>query len=146
MILSSIIGDLSEGLLSGLAYGAVGVVMLVIGWVVVDLLTPGKLSRLITEDHNWNAAAMVASNLVAIGAIVSTAIWTSHDEFAEGMADAIGYGLLGVLLQAVAFFVVDRLTPGHLGKIIETPRFHPATLISVSASLAMGAVIAAAIA
>lgn len=146
MILATSFSDLGIGLASGLAFGAVGLLMLVLGWVMVDVLTPGKLSHLIIDEHNWNASALVGSNLLAIGGVVTTAIATSHDDFWQGIIESLGYGVLGVLLQALAFIVVDRLTPGHLGTILTSHKLHPAILISVGASLAMGAVIAAAIA
>ena len=137
--------DLAEGLLSGLAYGGAGLLLLLFGYLVLDVLTPGRLTELIYTDRNVNAALVVASGLVALAAIITTAILTSDDKFTTGISNAIGYGLLGVLLQAVSFVVVDRLTPGKLGVICTDVDRHPAVFVTMAAHLAVGAIVAAAI-
>lgn len=71
----------------------------------------------IYTERNTNAALVVAAGLVAVGTIVTTAIVTSHDESWRGIANTAGCGLLGVVLLAAAFVVMDRLTPGKLGAI-----------------------------
>ena len=75
--------------------GRVGLVLLAAGYVAIDLLTPGRLSDLIYRDRNWNAAAVVASGLIAIATIVVTAILTSHDDLDKGLAYAGSFGMLG---------------------------------------------------
>ena len=82
------LNDLAFDLLSGLAYGALGLVLLALGYGAIDLLTPGRLSDLIYRERNWNAAAVVASGLVAIATINVTAIITSHDDLDKGLAYA----------------------------------------------------------
>ena len=54
-------------------------------------------------------------------------------------------GVLGLLLMAGAFLVLDLATPGRLGEILVDPRPHPAVWVSAVVHLATGAVIAAAI-
>ena len=137
--------ELAEGLLSGLAYGGAGIVLLVLGYVVIDVLTPGKLGELIYTERNGNAALILASGLIAIAAIVTTAIITSADDFSEGIANTFGYGVLGIFLLGLSFVVVDRLTPGKLGVICTDRDPHPAVYVTVAAHLAMGAIVAAAI-
>lgn len=139
------VSDLVNGLLSGLAYGGAGIALLMLGYVVIDVLTPGKLGELIYTHRNVNAALVVASGLLAIAAIVTTAILTSHDEFTRGIANTVGYGLLGVLLLGISFVVVDKLTPGKLGVICTDEDRHPAVYVTVAAHLAVGAIVAAAI-
>ena len=137
--------DLAAGLLSGLAYGAAGITLLVIGYVVIDVLTPGKLGELIYAQRNANAALVLASGLIAIAGIVTTAIVTSDDEFSRGIANTVGYGLLGVVLLAISFVVIDKLTPGKLGVICTDEEPHPAVYVTMAAHLAVGAIVAAAI-
>ncbi len=139
------LNDLAFGLFSGLAYGAVGLVLMALGYRAIDLLTPGRLGTLIYTERNTNAAAVLASGLVAIAAIVTVAICTSEDELGEGLASVGGYGLLGVLLLMVSFAVVDRFTPGDLGAIVCDAERHPAVIVTVASHLAVGAIVAASI-
>ncbi|MDQ3931805.1 MAG: DUF350 domain-containing protein [Actinomycetota bacterium] len=137
--------ELALGLLTGLAYGLLGIVLLALGYVALDLVTPGRLGELVYTQRNTNAALVVASGLAAIGIIVTTAIVTSEDAFARGVTSTLGYGLLGVVLLAVSFVVVDRLTPGNLGAMVADRERHPAVYITMAAHLAVGAIVAAAI-
>lgn len=136
---------LAIDLLVTLAYGAVGVVLMGIGYVLVDLATPGKLRELIWTQRNHNAALLLASNLAGVGIIVVAAIMASHDDFARGIVGASAYGLVGLLIMAVAFVLLDVVTPGKLGEILVDPQPHPATWVSATVHLATGAIIAAAI-
>ena len=139
------LNDLAFDLLSGLAYGALGLVLLALGYVAIDLLTPGRLSDLIYRERNWNAAAVVASGLLALATINVTAIITSHDDLDQGLAYAGAFGLLGIVLLAISFVVVDKFTPGELGEIVCSPERHPAVVVTVANHIAVGAIVAAAI-
>jgi len=139
------VNDLAFDLLAGLAYGALGLVLLAVGYVAIDLLTPGRLTDLIYRDRNWNAAAVVASGLVAIATINVTAIVTSHDDLDKGLAYAAAFGLLGIVLLAISFVVVDKFTPGELGEIVCAAERHPAVVVTVVNHVAVGAIVAAAI-
>jgi uncharacterized membrane protein YjfL (UPF0719 family) len=59
---------------SALAYGGVGIVLLALGILVIDLLTPGNLGRLITVEGNRSAAVIASAGLIPVGGIVTTAI------------------------------------------------------------------------
>lgn len=139
------LNDLAFDLLAGLAYGALGLVLLALGYVAIDLLTPGRLSDLIYRERNWNAAAVVASGLVAIATINVTAIITSHDDLDKGLAYAGTFGLVGIVLLAISFVVLDKFTPGELGEIVCSPERHPAVVVTVANHVAVGAIVAAAI-
>jgi len=139
------LNDLAFDLLSGLAYGALGLVLLALGYGAIDLLTPGRLTDLIYRERNWNAGAVVASGLVAIATILVTAIITSHDDLDKGLAYAGSFGVLGVILLVVSFLVVDKLTPGDLGEIVCDVERHPAVVVTVANHIAVGAIVAAAI-
>ena len=137
--------DLTTDLLVTLAYGAVGIALMGIGYVLVDVATPGRLRELIWVDRNRNAALLLASNLAGVGIIVVAAIVSSDDDFSTGIVDAGAYGLLGLLIMAGAFFLLDMVTPGRLGEILVDPEPHPAAWVSGVIHLATGAIIAAAI-
>ena len=139
------VNDLAFDLLAGVAYGALGLVLLALGYVAIDLLTPGRLTDVIYRDRNWNAAAVVASGLVAIATINVTAILTSHDDLDQGLAYAATFGVVGIILLAISFVVVDRFTPGELGELVCAPERHPAVVVTVANHIAVGAIVAAAI-
>jgi uncharacterized membrane protein YjfL (UPF0719 family) len=136
---------LLRGLGEGAVWGAMAIVLLALGYGVIDLLTPGKLGELIYVDHNVNATVVLASGLVAIGTIVTTSILTSLDGFVPGLVSAFAYGLLGIALLAVSFLVVDRLTPGDLGAIVTDASPNPAAWVVAANHVALGAILAAAI-
>ena len=137
--------NLVTDLLVTLAYGAVGVVLMGIGYGLVDLATPGKLHELIWTERNRNAALLLASNLLGVGIIVVAAIVASDDDFALGLVGAAAYGIVGLVIMAAAFLLLDAVTPGRLGELLVDPEPHPAVWVSAVVHLATGAIIAAAI-
>lgn len=138
--------DIVNGLGRTTAYGALGVVLLILGIVLVDILTPGKLGRLIWEDRNRNASILLSSALLGIGGIVFTDIWTTYDDFAKGLVSTAVFGLLGLVLMGVAFLVVDLVTPGKLGATLVDPEPHPAVWVTASCNIAVAAIVSASIA
>jgi uncharacterized membrane protein YjfL (UPF0719 family) len=128
------------------AYTGVGILLLVIGAVALDLLTPGHLARHIYEERSINAGIALAAGFLGQGAIAFTTIWTNAT---NGFGTALGYtvvfGLVGVVLQVVAFVVLDLLTPGKLGATLMQVPFHPASLVTAAATLAVSAIIVASI-
>ena len=137
--------NLVTDLLVTLAFGAVGVVLMGVGYVLVDLTTPGKLHELIWTERNRNAALLLASNLLGVGTIVVAAIVASDDDFALGLVGAAAYGIVGLVIMAAAFLLLDAVTPGRLGELLVDPEPHPAVWVSAVVHLATGAIIAAAI-
>lgn len=138
--------DILDGLGRTSAFGALGLVLLVLGIVLVDVLTPGKLRRQIWEERNRNAALLLSSALLGIGGIVFTSIWTTYDDFGKGLLSTAAFGVLGLVLMAVAFLVLDLVTPGKLGAIVVDPEPHPAVWVTASCNLAVAAIVAASIA
>ncbi|MFF2541016.1 DUF350 domain-containing protein [Kitasatospora sp. NPDC058063] len=138
--------DILHGLGAAAAYGTLGVVLLLLGIGLVDLLTPGKLGRQIWVERNRNAAVLLSSALLGIGGIVFTAIMYTYADFGKGLVSTACYGLLGLVLMAVAFWLVDLLTPGRLGEILVDPEPHPAVWVSAACNIAVAAVVSAAIA
>jgi uncharacterized membrane protein YjfL (UPF0719 family) len=128
------------------AYTGVGILLLVVGAIALDLLTPGHLARHIYEERSVNAAIALAAGFLGQGAIAFTTIWTNAT---SGFGTALGYtvvfGLIGIALQVVAFVVLDLLTPGKLGATLMQVPFHPASLVTAAATLAVSAIIVASI-
>jgi len=141
-----LLDDLAGGVLATLAFAAVGTFVLGLGYVVLDAITPGNLRHLVYADHNTNAAVLAGANVLALAGIVTTAIATSDDDLGQGVVDALVYGLIGIALLAIAFKVLDRLTPGNLGQICTDPQGTPAVTYTAAFQIGLGAVLAAAIA
>ncbi|GAA4414201.1 DUF350 domain-containing protein [Actinokineospora soli] len=137
--------ELLNGLLGTLAYGGAGLVLMTLGYVLVDVATPGKLADLIWVERNRNASILLCSGLLGVGVILTTAIITSDDNLGVGLLNTAVYGLLGLALMAVAFIVIDILTPGKLGEVICAEEHHPGVWVSAVAHLVVAVVIAAAI-
>ncbi|OEJ24018.1 hypothetical protein AR457_05600 [Streptomyces agglomeratus] len=138
--------DIVNGLGRSAAYGALGVVLLTLGIFLVDALTPGKLGRQIWQERNRNAALLLSSALLGIGGIVFTSIWTTYTDFGKGLASTAAFGLLGLVMMAVAFWVVDVVTPGKLGETLVQEEPHPAVWVTASCNVAVAAIISASIA
>ena len=128
------------------AYTAVGLALLALGFFALDLLTPGHLGRHIYENRSTNAAIVLAAGFLGQGAVIFAAIWTNATSgFGTALLYTVVFGVLGVLLQAAAFVLLDLITPGRLGEHLVEPTFHPASLVSAAAQLAVAAIIVASI-
>lgn len=139
--------DLLESIGYALAYSAVGIVILGIGYVALDLLTPGRLGHHIMRERSINAAIVAAAGLMGLGFIVFTAIWTNgQSSFGSAMGWTITFGLLGVLMQAVAFRLLELFTPDDLAATLMEPKFHPASIIAAASQVAVSLVIVACVA
>ncbi len=128
------------------AYTGVGILLLVVGAVALDLLTPGHLARHIYEERSVNAGIALGAFFIGQGAIAFTTIWTNATSgFGAALADTVVFGLVGIALQVVAVLVLDLLTPGKLGHMLVQVPFHPASLVSAASTLAVSAIIVASI-
>jgi uncharacterized membrane protein YjfL (UPF0719 family) len=126
-------------------YGLVGLVLMAVGFVLVDVLTPGNLRDLIWVQRNRNAALLLASNLLGVGIIVATAIAASQGNWGEGLLSTAAYGILGLVLMAVSFVVLDVFTPGKLGELLVEEERHPAVYVNAASHIAVSAIVAVAI-
>lgn len=63
-----------QNTLSSAAYALIGVVMFILAFVIIDLLTPGKLWDEIGVKKNTAAAILMGSVAIALGIIVAAAI------------------------------------------------------------------------
>lgn len=136
---------LGQGVLATLLYFAVGFAVLALGFLVLDLLTPGNLRQQVYIDRNPNAAILLGGNHLALAAIVVTAILTSNDSLGQGLVDSAVYGLVGIALQALALRLLDAFVPGHLRALVAEPRMCGAAWAVAVSLVAIGAVNAAAL-
>lgn len=137
--------QLLDGLLSAVAFGVIGVAMMALGYVLVDLATPGRLRDLIWVQRNPNAALLLVSGLLGVGVILTTAIAASAEDLVAGLIGTLAYGVLGLILMSLSFLLIDLITPGKLGEELATPTLHPATWVSAGSHLVIAVIIAAAI-
>ena len=61
-------------LLSTLLYSAIGIVVFVVGFVILDLLTPGKLWEEIEQKQNVAVAIFAGAVAIGLAIIVAAAI------------------------------------------------------------------------
>ncbi|WP_329094574.1 DUF350 domain-containing protein [Actinomadura citrea] len=132
------------------AYGAVGIALMALGYLVVEVTTPGRLGRQIWTEGNRGAALLLAAKLLGIAAIVTTAIVTSDSDLTDGLVDTAVFGGIGIVLMIVAFFLLDVLTPGKLGATLVDgggtgAAIHPAGWVVAAADLGVAAIVAGAV-
>ena len=138
-------GSLTQGVVATLLFFVVGAVVLSLGFLALDLLTPGNLRRQVYVDRNPNAAILTGANHLALAMIVVTSIMTSADSLGQGLVDSAVYGIIGVVLQAVALRLLDAFVPGHLRDLVNEPRMNGAAWAVGISLVAIGAVNAAAL-
>jgi uncharacterized membrane protein YjfL (UPF0719 family) len=124
-----------------LVYSAIGLAILVAGFVVMDLLTPGRLGQLVM-DGNPNAAILSASSLVALGLVMWFAIFFTGAGW-NGLDDAAVFGAVGVATQAAGFGILEALTPGRMRDVVQAPRLVPATWVWAAVQIAIALVVCA---
>ena len=135
--------SLAQGVVATLLYFVVGFVVLGLGFLALDLITPGKLRHQVYVDRNPNAAILLGANHLALAIIVVTAIMTSSDSLVQGLVDSAVYGTIGVVLQAVALRLLDVFVPGHLRNLVNEPKMNGAAWAVGISLVAIGAVNAA---
>ncbi len=64
----------TDGVIATIIYSAIGIVMASISYKVVDVLTPGNLSKELTENKNVALAILAGSMILGICLIIAAAI------------------------------------------------------------------------
>lgn len=136
---------LGQGVLATVLYFVVGFAVLGLGFAALDAVTPGNLRHQVYTQRNPNAAILLGANHLALAAIVVTAILTSDDALGQGLLDSAVYGVIGVVLQAVALRLLDAFVPGHLRNMVNEPQMSGAAWAVGASLLAIGVVNAAAL-
>ena len=124
------LGDLLSGAGRSIVFGLVGIGLMAVGYLLIDVLTPGRLRDLIWVEKNPNASLLLAANQLGIASIVFTAI----------------FGIIGIAIMGLAFLVLDWMTPGKLGEVICTPERHPGALVSAASHFGAALIVCACIA
>ncbi len=126
-----------------LLYSLVGIILMALGFILVDLVTPGNLRKKVWSERNRNGAILLASNMVSLGMIVAAAIYFSEGNLVLGLSTSFLYGIIGLVVMGLSFVLLDVMTPGKLGKILITQENHPAVWVSAAVHFAVGLIIVA---
>ena len=130
---------LVDGVVAALLYFAVGVSVLVIGFLALDALTPGDLREQVYTLRHPSAAVLLVANHVALAGVVVTAIATSSQGLGQGLLSSAVFGLLGVVLQGASLRLLDLVVPGQLRAIVTEPELSGAAWAAAASMLAIGA-------
>ena len=130
-----------ESVLQVLAYTGVGLAVLMAGFLMLDVLTPGRLGHHITQG-NPGAGLLAATALFSLGLIQWFAIYFTGAGW-SGLDDAAIYGAVGVLTQAAGFFILDALIPGKLGSHAFDAKLHPAAWVTAGLQLSVALIVCA---
>ena len=125
-----------------LAYAALGLVLLVIGFYAIDLATPGRLSSIIRDERNPNATLLAACGVFAVALIIVAAIWSSGGRLTEGLISTAVFGLVGIVAQVAAAFAFNLLVRIDVRRLVHEPALQPAAVLLGVTNIAIGLVTA----
>lgn len=134
-----------KGAVATISYFLVGTAVLIIGFIVVDVLTPGKLRQLVFIDRRPNAVILACANYIALAAVIISAITNSYSKLGQGLVGVAVFGMIGVVLQGIALLTLHFVIPGDFHEHIDEPELHPAAFAVAVMLLAVGGVTAAAL-
>lgn len=134
-----------KGVVATILYFVVGMAVLVVGFWMVDVLTPGKLRQLVFVDRRPNAVVIACAMYIALTVVIITAIANSYSQLGQGLVGVAVYGLMGVILLGVALLALHLVIPGNFHEHVEEPQLHPASFAVALMLLAVGGVTAAAV-
>jgi uncharacterized membrane protein YjfL (UPF0719 family) len=134
-----------KGLVATVLYFLVGMAVLVLGFIMVDVLTPGKLRQMVFVDRRPNAVVLACAMYIALATVIITAIANSYSQLGQGLVGVAVYGLIGVVLQGIALLTLHLVIPGDFHEHVDEPGLHPAAFATAVMLLAVGGVTAAAV-
>jgi uncharacterized membrane protein YjfL (UPF0719 family) len=134
-----------KGAVATILYFAVGMAVLLVGFFMVDWLTPGKLRQLVFIDRRPNAVVVAGAMYISLTIVIITAIANSYSQLGQGLLGVAVYGLMGVILLGIALLAMHLLIPGNFHEHIDEPTLHPGSFAVALILLAVGGVTAAAV-
>jgi uncharacterized membrane protein YjfL (UPF0719 family) len=134
-----------KGAVATILYFAVGMAVLIIGFYMVDWLTPGKLRQMVFIDRRPNAVVVAGAMYISLTIVIITAIANSYSQLGQGLLGVAVYGLMGVILLGIALLTMHLLIPGNFHEHIDEPTLHPGSFAVALILLAVGGVTAAAV-
>jgi uncharacterized membrane protein YjfL (UPF0719 family) len=137
--------QLGKGIGAIALYAVVGLVLILIGFYAIDWTTPGKLSDLVRTGKP-NAVVITAAGLLSMAFIIVVTITNSDNDLTAGLITSLVYGLIGIIVQVVAVRLLEWATRIAIGDLIQSETYSPASLVVAAAHIALGLVVAVAIA
>ena len=134
-----------KGVVATILYFLVGMAVLVVGFYMVDVLTPGKLRQMVFVDRRPNAVVIACAMYIALTIVIISAITTSYSQLGQGLVGVAVYGLMGVVLLGIALLTLHLVIPGDFHEHVDEPELHPASFAVALILLAVGGVTAAAV-
>ncbi|MBV8789739.1 MAG: DUF350 domain-containing protein [Mycobacterium sp.] len=134
-----------KGVVATILYFVIGMAVLIVGFFMVDVLTPGKLRQLVFVDRRPNAVVITCAMYIALATVIISAIVNSYSQLGQGLVGVAIYGLMGVILLGVALLTLHLVIPGDFHEHIDEPELHPASFAVALMLLAVGGVTAAAV-
>ncbi len=133
-----------------LLYGMVGFVVMALGFVALDVVTPGKLATVVWTERNKGAAVVLGGQTLGIGYVIAEAIGASESEagLGYGLFSTLLYGIAGVLVMTLVFLLVGVITPGKMGATVledDGGRPHPAAWVQAAMYLGTALMVGAAL-
>ncbi|MFE0751240.1 DUF350 domain-containing protein [Gordonia sp. NPDC058843] len=148
---------LRDNLAAGASFSLVGIAVLILGFAALDLVTPGRLRRLVWIEHNRNAVLLTTSMVIGLAIVlVCSVIDTELLELWRALLYTAAYSVLAIAVMMWSFVLIDWLTPGKLGTLLfdgasrgedpseaghDASEEHPAGWITAAVFVAIGAVI-----
>ena len=134
-----------RGVVATILYFVVGMAVLVVGYFMVDVLTPGKLRQLVFVDRRPNAVVLACAMYTALTIVIVSAIANSYSQLGQGLVGVAVYGFMGVVLLGVALLTMHLVIPGDFHEHVDDPQLHPGSFAVALILLAVGGVTAAAV-
>ena len=134
-----------RGAVATILYFMVGMAVLLVGFLMVDVLTPGKLRQLVFIDRRPNAVVVAGAMYIALTTVIVSAIVNSYSQLGQGLIGVAVYGLMGVVLLGIALLTMHLVTPGDFHEHVDDPELHPGSFAVALILLAVGGVTAAAV-
>jgi uncharacterized membrane protein YjfL (UPF0719 family) len=144
------VAEILESAGTALLYGLVGFIVMAVGFIALDLVTPGKLLHVVWTERNRGAAVLLAGQTIAIGLVIDQSIRASESEqgLGLGLFSTLLYGLAGVAVMTFISCVVGLLTPGRLGHAVlddNGDRPHPAAWVQAAMYIGSAFMVGAAV-
>ena len=134
-----------KGAVATILYFLVGMAVLLVGFYMVDVLTPGKLRQLVFIDRRPNAVLLTCAMYIALATVIISAIANSYSQLGQGLVGVAVYGLMGVVLLGIALLTMHLVIPGNFHEHVDEPELHPGSFAVALILLAVGGVTAAAV-
>lgn len=136
--------SLTEGMGAILLYALVGLVLMLVGFLAIDVTTPGRLRSLVVAGKP-NAIIVTAAGMVSMALIVVLAVFTAGGRLLEGLIAALVYGLVGIVAQVASVRILERLVGVDIGAVLHSELYTTEVLVVAAAHFSVGLVVAVAI-